>query len=235
MIRRVLRSPGGFTLVETMVALVMLAIVIGSIYGTYRAATSSASVAEERADLNQTARVLLSQINRELCCAYQQSQTGATATSSLEGEDTEGSRTALQHDKLTILTTAESTIPTEGPSCDLRRVTYILETDSREEPIAFVAQIDPRPELSVSDEQPEPVELSTLVVGFNCKYLNGDTDEWEDQWLQKEKLPAAVRVEIWLKPNREDARPVMFATTANTSGLVGPGAEQSVQEESLAE
>lgn len=230
-----LRSRGGFTLVETMVALVMLAIVIGAIYGTYRTATSTASVAEERADLNQTARILLSQINRELCSAYQPAQTTGSQASSLEGEDTEGGPTALQHDKISFLTTAESTIPVKGPAGDLRRVTYSLETDTHGEPVAFAVQVDPRPELSMSDEAPDPIELSTLVVGFNCRYLDGDTDEWEDEWLQREKLPAAVRVELWLKPNREGAKPVLFASTANTTNLLGPGSEQSVQEESFAE
>lgn len=226
------RSSRGFTLVETMVAVLMLTVVIGAIYGTYRAASSSASLAEERADLNQTARVLLSQINRELTCAYQQA---SAQESSMVGENTEGSESALQHDRLQVLTTAQSVIPVKGPAGDQRQVTYTLETNSFNEPIAFFVQVDPRPELSVSDEAPEPVELSAMVVGFNCKYLDGETDEWQDDWTDRQVLPKAVRVELSLQSDREGAKPVMFATTANLANQMGPGAEQAVQEESDAE
>ncbi len=226
------RSTRGFTLVETMVAVLMLTVVIGAIYGTYRAASSSASLAEERADLNQTARVLLSQINRELTCAY---QPASARESSIVGENTEGSESALQHDRLQVLTTAQSTIPVKGPSGDQRLVTYTLETNSFNEPLAFFVQVDPRPDLSVSDEEPEPVELSAMVVGFNCKYLDGDTDEWQDEWTNRQVLPKAVRVELFLRADREGAKPVFFATTANLANQMGPGAEQAVQEEIDAE
>lgn len=212
MTRPSLRVAAGFTLIETMVALVIFTIIIGAIYGTYRAATSSASVAEERADLNQTARILLSQINKDLSCAYQQP---GEQSSSLEGEDTEGSSTALQHDKLSFLTTADSIMPVKGPSGDQRRVIYMLEMTPDNEPDGFFVSVDPRPGLSVSDEQPEPFELSTMVVGFNCKYLDGDTDEWQDGWIQRTTLPKAVRVELLVRPERKDAKPVIVASTVN--------------------
>jgi len=227
-----MRSSRGFTLVETMVALLLLTMIIGAIYGTYRVANSSATVAEERADLNQTARVLLSQINRELSCAY---QAEASQESSLEGENTEGSDTALQHDKLAILTTAQSMIPSKGPSGDQRKVIYTLQTTPDGEPDGLYVQIDPRPGLSVNNEEPDPIELSTMVVAFNCKYLDPDTDEWQDDWLQKQALPKAVRIELFLKPERKDAKAVMYATTANVANQMGPGSEQAVQEESSAE
>lgn len=232
MMGRGIRSSAGFTLIETMVALVMLMVVIGAIYGTYRAATSTASIAEERADLNQTARVLLGQMNKELCCAYQQP---GEQTSSLEGEDTEGRETALQHDRLSFLTSAESVIRAKGPSGDMRRVTYTLDTTPDGEPAGFYVRVDPRPGLSVSDEQPEPIKLSDMVVGFNCRYLDGDTDEWQDEWMGRQKLPKAIRVELLLKSGRKDAKPIMVASTANVLNLFGPGPEQAVQEEEVAE
>jgi type II secretory pathway component PulJ len=58
-------------LIEATVATVILMIIISSIYGTFRAANISMARMEERADVYQTARVLLDQINSELCSAYQ--------------------------------------------------------------------------------------------------------------------------------------------------------------------
>jgi len=225
MMRSVIRSSSGFTLVETMAAMVMLMIVIGAIYGTYRAATASASMAEERADLNQTARILLSQINKDLSSAYQ--QPGEQA-SSLEGQSTEGSRMALQHDGLSFLTTAQSTMPVKGPAGDQRKVTYTLETTPDGDPDGFFVSVDPRPGLSVTDEKLEPIELSMLVVGFNCKYLDGDTDEWMDDWTERQTLPKAVRVELLLKAERKDAKPIMVASTVNLNPSEAQG-EQGAQ------
>lgn len=222
----------GFTLIETMVSLVILTIIIGSIYGTYRAATSSATVAEERSDLNQTARVLLAQINRELTCMYQQA---GEQSSSLEGENTEGSASAIQCDRLSFLTAADSLIPANGPAGDLRRVTYTLRTNADGEPAGFFVQVDPRPGLGVTDVEPEPVELSRLVVAFNCKYLDGETDEWVDEWLQRDGLPTAVRVEMSLKPEREGGAAVMVACTANTVNAAAAQPRQPVPEERNAE
>ena len=226
------RVRSGFTLIETMVSLVILTIVIGSIYGTYRAATSSAAVAEERSDLNQTARVLLAQINRELTCACSQS---GEQYSSLEGENTEGSASAIQCDRLSFLTSADSLIPAEGPAVDIRRVTYTLRTNSDGEPTGFFVQVDPRPGLAVSDAEPDPVELSTLVVAFNCKYLDGETDEWVDEWLQRDGLPTAVRVEMTLKPDREGGGAVMTACTANIVNAAAGQPGQPAPEERNAE
>jgi len=221
-------SSSGFTLVEVLVAVVALMIVIGSIYGAFRTANMSVSRAEERVDVFQTARVLLAQINAELCSAYQPS---GQEESALVGEDTQGSETGSQYDKLTFLTTARRSASRSDPAGDVCKVSYTVETTSDDEPMGLFVQEDFQPGLSSPDARREPVRLSDRVIAFNCKYLDPDSDEWRNDWTQQTKLPKAVRVELSLKPEREGAKPITVASTANLMIDSGPGAETAIGEE----
>jgi general secretion pathway protein J len=202
----------GFTLVETLVAIVILMMVIGAIYGTFRAGNMCVSRTEERADVYQTARVLMAQINAELCSAYQ--PTGATK-SSMTGEDTPGSETATQYDTLTFTTTTRHSPSQTEPAGDVCQVSYHLGSTPDGEPGGFFVAEDFRPGLSVSSEKRPPIKLSDMVVGFNCKYLDPQSDEWKNEWVDQTRMPKAVRIELILKPERKDAKPITVASTAN--------------------
>jgi len=225
-------SEVGFTLIETLVAMVVLMIVISSIYGSFRAANVCASRTEERADLYQTARVLLAQINSELCSAY---QPFSLQESSLVGEDTEASETAPQYDRLSFLTTARRSVSSVEAAGDVCRVKYSVESTPDGEPIGLFVQEDFRPGLDMSETERPPVMLSKLVIGMNCRYLDGTTGQWLKEWIGQSGLPKAVRVELVLKPERKGAKPITVASTANLALSLGPGPEQAAEEEEVAE
>jgi type II secretion system protein J len=202
----------GFTLIETLVAIMILVIVIGSIYGTFRAGRDCVSRTEERADVYQTARILLSQINAELCSAYRQA---GSVQSSLTGEDTPGSETAAQYDTLTFVTAARHSASRTEPAGDVCRVRYHMESSPDNKPAGFFVQEDFRLGLDISKEQRAPIKLSDIVVGFNCKYLDPQSNEWKNDWVDQAATPKAVRVELVLKPERKGAKPITVASTAN--------------------
>ena len=222
------RSQAGFTLIEATVATVMLMMVIGSIYGTFRAANLSRARMEERADVYQTARVLVEQMNSELCSAY---QPAVTEKPSLIGEDTPGSESAPQYDKMTFLTTARHSLSRMEAAGELCRVIYRMESTPDGKPIGLFVEEDFRPGLSPDTAERRVIELSNMVVGFTCRYLDGQTGEWSADWEDRTVLPKAVRVELLLKPEREGAKPILVATTANIVISSGPGTEQAVEEE----
>jgi len=213
------RPEHGFTLVETLVAIMILVIVIGAIYETFRAGSMCVSRTEERADVYQTARVLLARINAELCSAYQPAGAGK---SSLTGEDTPGSETANQFDTLTLVTTAGHSLSRTEPAGDICQVTYRLESTPNGEPAGFFVVEDFRPGLDLSTGKRPPIRLSDMVVGFDCKYLDPQSDDWKNEWVDQTRMPKAVRVELLLRPQREGAKPVTVASTANV--LMSPAA-----------
>ena len=202
----------GFTLVEVLVAIVIFVTIMGSIYGALRAANMSASRTEERADLYQPARVLLRQINSELCSAYQPQTSDA---STLVGEDTDASATAPQYGSLTFLTTGRRPRAGTEPAGDLCEVTYMVRTTPDEEPIGLFVEENFRGALDASDNERAPTLVSRQVVGLNCEYLDGAGGEWLKEWTNHTALPSAVRVELVLKPEREGAKPIMVSSTAN--------------------
>jgi len=228
---RVSRDRAGFTLVEALVAIVILSVVLGSIYGAFRAGSLSTSRAEERADAYQTARVLLAQINAELCSAL---PLPGAETSAMVGEDTPGSETAPQFDKIRFLTVARRSFSLSGQAGDLCEVCYRLESTADGQPVGLFVEENRHPGLDVSSARPARTELSARVVALNCKYLDPSNDEWIDEWVDRSGLPKAVRVEVAVKPEREGAKPIVVATTANI--VVSPSpAEQPTGGESVAE
>ena len=188
---------------------------------------------EERADLYQTARVLLSQMTSELASAFQPS---GAQESSLVGMDTEGSESAPQFDRISILTTARRPELVQGQARgeaagELCRVTYSVPTTPDGIPLGLFVEQDFRPGLGIGGAPREPIRLSALVAGLNCTYLDAATGEWSNEWVSQEKLPKAVRVELLMKPARKGSKPIMIASTANISILAGPVIEEGQQEE----
>ncbi|HUV04717.1 MAG TPA: type II secretion system protein GspJ [Armatimonadota bacterium] len=224
----------GFTLVEAMVAIVILLTVIGSIYGAFRAGNLSVSRTEERVDAYQTARILLAQITHELCSAYQP----GWMRDSFLGEDTPGSESAQQHDTLMFVTTAHAPPSPDDLRGDLCQVTYYVRYSPGGEPQGFVMEENFHPGLQPTQETPgeqrRVFELSDMVIGFNCQYLDGSR-EWRNEWVEQSELPKAVRVELTLRPHREGAKPIVVASTANLPGSKGPGSEQTIEEEEVEE
>ncbi|MHB9110261.1 MAG: PulJ/GspJ family protein [Armatimonadota bacterium] len=213
-----LRRARGFTLVEMAVAVVIFMLFVSAVYGTYTAANKAMTGTEEQQEVLQTGRVLLAQLNAELTSAYQAS----TATvSTLYGEESGNASDELQTDALTLLTTAHDPYG-EAPAGDLCQVKYAMSDGTQDETPGLYVEESFHPDLELEDATPPRRLLSPLVVGFNCKYLAAGGTEWETEWVDQTVLPVAVRVELTLKPQREDAKPTIMVSTANLMLATAP-------------
>lgn len=208
----------GFTLIEVMVATVIFLLFIGTVYGVYHAANAAMVRAEEQADIQQTGRVLLAQLNAELTSAYQ-SPTAPTCT--LVGEDTSGTSDEMPEDTLTFLTTAHAA-PSGQPAGDLCQVSYAIARDGEDGTPGLYLEENFHPGLEVTDIEPTRRLLSPLVVGMNCKYLAPDADDWAMDWVDQTTLPIAVRIELTLQPERQTAKPIVVVMTANPAMATRP-------------
>ncbi|MDD3926758.1 MAG: type II secretion system protein GspJ [bacterium] len=209
----------GFTLIETMVAAAIMIVIIGAVYGAFRAAGASTSRLEERADISQTGRILLDRIGAELQSVC---LSGAGEDEGLTGEDTTDAQEGLQFDKLTFTTTGHHAASGTEPAGDVCRVSYYVEQDDGR-PLGLYMEEDLRPGLSLSEsDEAEAILLSDKVVGLNCLYYDSDADEWLDEWTDQTRLPAAVRIELALR-SRSGAVPVVMASTFNPSVLTAGG------------
>lgn len=216
----------GFTLIEVLVSALILSVVIGAVYGAFRAGNRSAVLMEESADVHQTARVLLGRIDTELRSIYALS--GAEG-SCLEGTNADSSGNEPYFDKLSFTTVSHEPLGPQSVAGGVCEVTYSAEQGSGGEPMGLYVREDFTPGLHSSDEDVEKlpvVLLSDTVVGMDCTYLDPDTEEWTDEWIDKTALPAAVRVELILK---EGEGTVAVSSTTNlptAAATYGGGDEQ---------
>ena len=208
------RARIGFTLIELVVAMTIFLLLVSAAMGTYAQVYKTTQRVETQEDMYQTGRVILAQLSAELASAYQPPVVaGATATSSLEGDDTAGDGTGLQADKLIFLTTAHPADETNSRG-DVTQVTYSMNDPVQQELPGLYLEEDLTPGLEVTDNTPERYRLSPLVLEFNCKYLTTDGD-WQNDWVSQTSLPAAVRVELTLQDHAGKEKPLTLVATTN--------------------
>lgn len=72
-----MRTPRGFTLLEVMLALTILAIVSATLYGTFSRTLRSRAIAEEHVDITRTGRSALGRMTDELAAAFYSGRAGS--------------------------------------------------------------------------------------------------------------------------------------------------------------
>jgi prepilin-type N-terminal cleavage/methylation domain-containing protein len=183
------RYDSGFTLVEALVAMAILILIIGAIYGTFRAGSQSNILLGENADLHQTARVLLGRINSELCGIYQAAGSG---TSALTGENSDTAGESSSFDTLEFTTVSHKPCKSTDVQGGVCSVAYSVESTKDGASEGLFIKEDFTPGLHLSDDAVENLpqtRISNLVVGMDCSYLDPDTGEWTEEWVDKASIP----------------------------------------------
>jgi type II secretion system protein J len=201
----------GFTLLEMMVAVMILLVFVTGIYGSYTAAHAAMARAEAQEEVLQAGRVLLAQMTAEVASAY---QAAGVTTSAVLGEDTEGAADDAQADRLTVLTTAHAARE-DVPAGDLCRVRYALQDTATDETPGLYLEEDFTPDLEPDEYTPERRLLSPRVINLNCEYLAAGAETWQPDWIDQTALPASVRITLLLKSSAERALPVTLSATVN--------------------
>jgi prepilin-type N-terminal cleavage/methylation domain-containing protein len=182
------RHNSGFTLIEVLVAVAILVIVMGAIYGAFRAGNQSSVFLEENSDLHQTARVILAQISSELSSLH---PIPGEQTSDLVGEHTDVAGGSLYFDKLRFTTVSHKPSSKNVIQGDACMVTYSAECTADGEPLGLYIIEDFTPGLHNSQDEIDALpatRVSDLVVGMDCSYLDPDTSEWVDEWVDKSSI-----------------------------------------------
>ncbi len=214
------RSKKGFTLVEILIALVLIATILSMVYGSYFATSKSARVCQARIMMCHQGRTTLDQMARQIRCAYagiikDADIDSGTHQKRIVREDGmnyfTGGRNASNGEILHFVTT-NGFVGTQGkPVKGLFEMTYRFDKRlgtlflSRRR---FIGTIKKTPKR-------EWMPIAKNIEYLDLEFFNGR--QWLSRWdyEDKEKLPSAVRMEIGCRD--EDNRRYDYRTVTYVS------------------
>ncbi len=184
-----LRAEAGLTLLEILVAIVILSIMLGVVYSSFFGTTKIFAVLESNEDVYQTAQTLLDMMGRELRSA-----------SSLQGSNVELDDTAV--DAISLITTSHRRKGVDAREGYLAEISYFLDVDAVTEERVLVKSVDTSPDGDAASGGTLYV-LSDQVESLNIFYYEKKEKEWLEEWSANE-MPLVIRLELTLLDDREN-------------------------------
>jgi type II secretion system protein J len=214
---------GGFTLLEVMIAVAIMATIMAVLFTTYSAAVERAARTRELSQMYHEARVILELMASDLRTAYVKEATEQAQQTlqqqararlySFVGEDL--SETGAPMDKLVFATILPSS-RTDTPETELCRITYRLELvveSPRERMLVrrVNCSLDP-----AATNQDHLYLLTDLARGLDFKYYDdrgNEHVEWDSGTSSGGKrLPARVKIMVLLTDHHDQVRPFEMST-----------------------
>ncbi|MEQ1795485.1 MAG: type II secretion system protein GspJ [Nitrospira sp.] len=175
------QSEGGFTLVEALLAVALLATLGAMVFGSLLTTTQVVDAGRAAASREQTMRRVLRIMAEELAIGVKEPSNpwlGMNGTQDGQAADT-----------LAFVTIGDGFGTQATRESEIIRVIYTRDGDRL---MRYVR----RNLYGLTDESVEQVSLATKVKGFNIRYFSGQGKVWLDDWSSTGPLPAALLLEI---------------------------------------
>jgi general secretion pathway protein J len=195
-------TQSGFTLVEVLVAIALLATIAAMVFGSLVTTTRVVDAGREHAAREQMVRRILRVMADEISLSKRDNAfpwVGVNGTQ--EGQPADTLAFLAMSDGLGVSAVKES---------ETIRVVYTREHDRL---IRFVR----RNLYGLTDESLDQVELANSVKGFNVRYFDAQGLVWTDEWLTGSKMPKALLLEVTFQPPDADPWTVREWVTIGTS------------------
>ena len=178
-------SEGGFTLVEVLLAVSLVAMMATLVFGSLYVTTSAIDAARANSANEQIVRSTLRVMTDELSVGV-----GPT-TGPWMGIN--GQQDGQPADSIAFLTMGQFRGVESSKDTEMVRIVYTREGDRL---LRFVR----RNLYGLTDESIEQVELATRVKGFNVRYYDGKSNLWVDEWDGRGRsgTPNALLIELTL-------------------------------------
>ena len=193
------RSPyasRGFTLLEVLLSLAILAVIVTTIYSSFSTAGRNIESAETTRDGTDLARTLISRLTNDIANVY---VNGNLSETYFYGSKLERDEDKHRFDSIYLTTLTNWRTP-ESKEMDLWEVGYFFQDKPdgkgkvlrRKEKREFSKDVPRR-------EGGKDYELTDAVDGLRLRYSNGTT--WADEW-NKSGLPKAVEIVLTMTDGR---------------------------------
>ncbi len=192
----------GFTLVEVLVAIALLATIGAIVFGSLVTTTRVVDAGRDQAAKEQTVRRILRVMADEVSISqFSQSFPWVGINGTLNGQPADTLAFLGMNDGLGASTAKES---------ELIRVVYTREGDR-------LIRYTRRNLYSLTDESLDQVELANRVTGFNVRYFDGQGLVWTNEWNTASTVPKALLLEVTFQPPDADPWMVREWVTIGTS------------------
>ena len=187
-------SEGGFTLIEILLAVslvaMMASLVFGSLYVTLSAIDSARAKSADEQIVRSTLRLMADEL----------SVSESRPTGPWMGIN--GQYDGRPADSVAFLTMGQFRGADSAKDTELVRIVYTREGDRL---LRFVR----RNLYGLTDESVEQVELATKVKGFNVRYYDGKSKLWLDEWTGRgTESPKAILLELTLLQEKAELQTV---------------------------
>jgi len=177
-------SEGGFTLIEILLAVSLVAMMATLVFGSLYVTMSAIDGARTNSANEQIVRSTLRVMTDELSVGVGQ------ATGPWMGIN--GQQDGQPADSVAFLTMGQFRGVDSAKDTELVRIVYTREGDRL---LRFVR----RNLYGLTDESVEQVELATKVKGFNVRYYDSKSNLWLDEWNGRgSESPKAILIELTL-------------------------------------
>ncbi len=190
---KLIRSEQGFTLLEMLVAVVIISVILGVIYGAFAGTSRTYTLLEANEDVYQTAQTFLAMISRELRSASF-SPTGPQAFMGI------GSDEALEEkstDSIYFVTRSHRRSRANAKEGFLAEIGYFFDTETLTDEKQLFKSIDATVDGDIQ-EGGTLYPLTDRVDSLKFSYYDKKNDTWLEEWDGKKmgRLPDRIQVEL---------------------------------------
>ncbi len=215
----------GFTLLEILIAIAILALVVSSLYGAYSGTLATTEMVASARDVDQAARLALMQMVDDFSSLYYRKAEGENENSPFRfqgGMDGESERGTV----VEFASTAHLGFDGSFPNLRINRVSYVLEKQADNQRYYRLVRME-LPFVDLSGEREETaVELADTVESLTLTYLNEDGEtlsQWDSKAEETEGLlPRLVHIRLQLAGEKSR----VFATTVAIQAQETAGSRQ---------
>jgi general secretion pathway protein J len=207
--------PGGFTLLEVLIAISLFAIAVSIVYALYGAMISVVDRVEEKMAHNDRVRVALERLNHDLVGLYR----GERGYLIGRTTDYRGDEPFLE-----FLSTTRLVFDPRQPPLPLTLIRFYLQDEDQDTAVLLRSESPVLPgqeEPGGGDGEGVKTVLCRGLAGIEVSYVRGtdERDEWDSssggtQQEEDERFPSMVKLElVFAEPGGEGAEDERYPTT----------------------
>jgi general secretion pathway protein J len=189
----------GFTLLEILIAIAILAVVATLVYASFDASIKVIDGVNHESDIYRDARLILTKLSEDLSMAY---MPRGLQEATFVGQD--GVVEDRPQDSLRFTALSHVRVLPDQPTSDLTLIEYTLEAGP--EGKGWVLLRRENANLYGLSQDGGEYEIGEGIRGFNLRYFDGKT--WADSWdpATHKDLPRVVEIELQFQESGGDQR-----------------------------